>query len=614
MSAEQDNLIGRMIDGRYLVETSIGVGGMGGVYLARDLKVLGRTVVVKALLKEAFQNEYVVKKFRQEAEALSRLDHPNIVGILDVGELEGSQPYLVLQFIDGVTLRSIMQPGGIELLRAAKLIRQVAYALAAAHDRGILHRDLKPENIMLQVRDGEERAVVIDFGIAQLQDSVIAPKTIITATAGTIAYMSPEQLSAAPLSTASDVYALGIVAYEMVTGVKPFNPKSPFQLLEMQRDGIKVLPGAIRPDLPEAAQNVILKALAFEPENRFSSIKDFGNELGSAIFGTVHGYTIGEVRSIHASSPPQTGQQHAVQNISAPPPGNGIVPDAIATQLYDSEAPEAVEPVRSMAETPAEVQPHSTQRSLKIPAIILLLIVLIAGGGFGVWRWKKSARQTADKQATGIQTSAPQQKAVATQSADAQTHVTENPAPAQPAPAGLELGFSLTVQRVRDGKEYKEPFESTGREIFENGWRFRMNVSAPRAGYLYILNEGLNDRGAKAYTVLFPTDNNAHIEPKQVIQIPKQPRYFFFTGEAGTEKIWLIWSEKPVAEMEALKGLVNPRNQGEVSNVAQADSVRTFLASHQDASAEIERDTVNKRTNIKGKGDLLVYLTELEHQ
>jgi hypothetical protein len=267
-----------------------------------------------------------------------------------------------------------------------------------------------------------------------------------------------------------------------------------------------------------------------------------------------------------------------------------------------------------MAETPAEVQPHSTQRSLKIPAIILLLIVLIAGGGFGVWRWKKSARQTADKQATGIQTSAPQQKAVATQSADAQTHVTENPAPAQPAPAGLELGFSLTVQRVRDGKEYKEPFESTGREIFENGWRFRMNVSAPRAGYLYILNEGLNDRGAKAYTVLFPTDNNAHIEPKQVIQIPKQPRYLFFTGEAGTEKIWLIWSEKPVAEMEALKGLVNPRNQGEVSNVAQADSVRTFLASHQDASAEIERDTVNKRTNIKGKGDLLVYLTELEHQ
>jgi len=171
-------LIGKMVEGRYLIESQLGAGGMGAVYIARDLKVLGKTVVVKVLLQEAFENEYVVKKFRQEAEALSRVDHPNIVQILDYGEMDDHHPFLVLQFIDGASLRTILRPGGVELDRTASLIRQVAYALTAAHEKGILHRDLKPENIMLQMRDGEERAVVIDFGIAQLQNSVIAPKTM----------------------------------------------------------------------------------------------------------------------------------------------------------------------------------------------------------------------------------------------------------------------------------------------------------------------------------------------------------------------------------------------------------------------------------------------------
>jgi len=196
MSSDKDNLVGQMVEGRYHVESRLGAGGMGAIYIARDVKVLGKIVVIKVLLQEAFQNEYVVKKFRQEAEALSRVDHPNIVQILDYGEMENKQPFLVLQFIDGVSLRTIIKRGGIDLIRTSHLVRQVAYALTAAHEKGILHRDLKPENIMLQTRDGEERAVVIDFGIAQLQNSVIAPKTIVTATAGTISYMSPEQLCA----------------------------------------------------------------------------------------------------------------------------------------------------------------------------------------------------------------------------------------------------------------------------------------------------------------------------------------------------------------------------------------------------------------------------------
>jgi serine/threonine protein kinase len=280
----EDSLIGKMLDGRYVIKRELGHGGFGTVYLAFDEKVMSRRVVVKVQLDREVGNEWSVKKFRQEIEALSRVDHPGIVGIFDSGQTPEGKSYIVMQYVDGASLRSAIKVEGMDLQRTANIVRQIGRALNSAHYCGILHRDLKPENIMLQtLSDGEEHVKIIDFGIAKIKNSVVALSTSKDLIAGSIAYMSPEQLCAQPLSPASDIYAFGVIAYEMITGRRPHNPDSVFQLLEMQREGVRVKPMDLRPSLSEGAQSIILKALSFEARDRYQRTQDFGDQLGQAL-------------------------------------------------------------------------------------------------------------------------------------------------------------------------------------------------------------------------------------------------------------------------------------------------------------------------------------------
>src|SRR5437868_4679921 len=281
---QPSNLIGQMLDERYFIESELGQGGVGAVYLARDRKLHDKRVVIKVLLDKSLQNSWVVQKFQQEKEALARVDHPGVVGILDTGELPDGKPYIVMQFIDGVTLRSQITQQGMPLDRAADIIKQIGRALGAAHDKGIFHRDLKPENIMLQSYGAaEEQIKIIDFGIAKLKDSIIAPSTMTGATAGTVSYMAPEQLSGRPTSAATDVFAFGAIAYELITGRKPFNPETGFELLEMQRRGVRVSPLDLRPASSFEANDLILRALNFEPSARFQTAREFGDALARSL-------------------------------------------------------------------------------------------------------------------------------------------------------------------------------------------------------------------------------------------------------------------------------------------------------------------------------------------
>jgi serine/threonine-protein kinase len=265
---------------RYQIERELGRGGMSIVYVAKDLKLLGKRVVIKVLLDESTEDDWIQRKFQQEMEALARIDHPGVIGALDTGDMPDGKRFLVMQYVEGETLRQALRTGPMALTRAAHLLRQIASALGAAHEKQVWHRDLKPENVMIQkLAGGEEHAKLIDFGIAGIQNSVFeGPQTKV---AGSLSYMAPEQFAGNP-SAASDIYALGVIAYEMVTGSKPFTGQNMAHLISAE--GARPSPpSASRPDLPEAAGACILKAMAFSPEKRYAAALEFADEFARGL-------------------------------------------------------------------------------------------------------------------------------------------------------------------------------------------------------------------------------------------------------------------------------------------------------------------------------------------
>ncbi len=263
--AGEDRYLGTTVGGRYRIEALLAAGGQALVYRASDLTVLSKPVVVKILSVHAGRNPWLRKKFRQEMEALSRIDHPGVVGILDTGELPGGTPFLVIQYVEGVTLRQALDEGPFDLRRAAAILRQIGAALQAAHAIGVAHRDLKPENIMLQrLGDGGERVKLIDFGIAKVEKSAVGPDTTTAMVAGTVRYMAPEQFQGEN-SRASDIYALARVACEMISG----------------RPEAEALSRAV----PRRVKDMIRPALAYRPKDRPANAEVFCNRLADALTG-----------------------------------------------------------------------------------------------------------------------------------------------------------------------------------------------------------------------------------------------------------------------------------------------------------------------------------------
>jgi serine/threonine protein kinase len=264
---------------RYVIARELGRGGLGIVYLAHDMHLHSLPVVIKTIRWEQeadFRDPWFAEKFEKEIKALLRIKHPGVVGVSDVGWMPDGKPFFVMPYVEGETLASAMQDGAMSLKRAAQIIRQISYALSAAHNKGVTHRDLKPDNVMLQTYEsGEEVAILIDFGIATVRELQAEHSNVKTRIVGTLPYMAPEQLRGKPCP-ASDIWALGVLAYEMVTGRAPFPASNPVILDEMQRSGLSTLPKALRPELPDAAQEVILKALSYDPAARHHHAHDFG--------------------------------------------------------------------------------------------------------------------------------------------------------------------------------------------------------------------------------------------------------------------------------------------------------------------------------------------------
>jgi eukaryotic-like serine/threonine-protein kinase len=233
-----DPLVGTTVAGRYRIEGLLGSGGMGAVYRAEHVH-MRKTVALKVLHKEFVGVNEVVARFEREAIAAGRIEHPNVAPATDFGKLDDGSFYLVLEFVDGKSLRQLISDGPIGWERAVGIARQVVSALVAAHAAGIVHRDLKPDNVMLVTQpDGTERVKVLDFGIARV--TLSEPQrdathlTKVGAVMGTVAYMSPEQALGEEVDERTDLYALGVILHEMIAGRVPFDAETAAQILAKQ--------------------------------------------------------------------------------------------------------------------------------------------------------------------------------------------------------------------------------------------------------------------------------------------------------------------------------------------------------------------------------------------
>ena len=304
----EDLVFGR----RYRVIEKIGSGGMADVYKAVD-DVLGRTVAVKVLHSRYASEPNFVARFRQEAQAAANLSHPNIVNMYDWGR-EGETYYIVMEYVAGTDLKTLVSRGPLDPAKAAEYAAQVCSALSVAHGYDVIHRDIKPHNIVL-TPDGQIK--VMDFGIARAGNTTMTQTNSVL---GTAQYISPEQAQGKPLTPASDLYSLGVTLYEMTTGRLPFDAETPVATALAQVNEEPVAPRQIRGSIPPALEAVILRAMRKNPADRYSSAAEMRDDLKRvasgqpAVGGAYGGPAVGD----HTSVLPPIEQSASARPATAP--------------------------------------------------------------------------------------------------------------------------------------------------------------------------------------------------------------------------------------------------------------------------------------------------------
>ncbi len=274
-------LSSQVLDARYQVLTKLGEGGMSYVYLAKEIAT-GDTVAIKVLSPRLASDRSSVERLRREAGLAMRLDHPNVCRILRLGETNDGLIYLVMPFLKGELLSDREgRVGPMDIAAGISIMKQVCAGLHHAHELQIVHRDLKPENIMLVPAGGGEQAVVMDFGLAKQRrvDPAMAKLTATGIILGTPEFMSPEQIRGKPLDARSDVYALGIVAFEMFTGKLPFQGRNAQEMMMARLRGQPTPIRQLRPTVPSALEKALARALQANPDDRFSTALDFAAAL-----------------------------------------------------------------------------------------------------------------------------------------------------------------------------------------------------------------------------------------------------------------------------------------------------------------------------------------------
>jgi serine/threonine protein kinase len=553
------SLIGCVI-GHYQILSKLGEGGMGEVLLAQDTR-LERRVALKLLPHEFTSDRDRVRRFEREARAASALNHPNIITVHEIGQAKiesGDLHFIAQEFIEGQTLRRRIEQGALSLLDALDMAIQAASALQVAHAASIVHRDIKPENIMLRP-DGFIK--ILDFGLAKL-------------------------LAPLPAQSGSDVEKTtldpGRTAPGMILGTASYMSPEQARGLEVDaRSDIWSLGVVLYETLTCQAPfkgdtflDVIVSIIERDPPPLSRSLLKTPPELERIVMKALakrcdERYQTIKDLAIDLKNLKQRLEFDAELERTLRPENTNEPPGArLRTERLIADKTVKRNPNIASGASP------SLPRALLIAAIILVGAVIV----FFVWPRLKSSTPPA--------TQAPER----------------------------QISYSLTVQKMRDGREYQEPFEATGQEIFESGWKFKLNFKSPQPGYFYLLNEGPTSEGAIRYVLLFPSplinDGSAQTPANQQIQTG----WYLLSERKGTERLWLVWAAQAVRELEAVKGLVNPRDKGVISSAAELNEVRELLNKHAQSKPEVKIDKLGSRREVTSRSDLLLHLFELEHR
>jgi beta-lactam-binding protein with PASTA domain/predicted Ser/Thr protein kinase len=378
-----DSLIDNLFDGRYLVVRKLGAGGMADVYLAEDQE-LGRRVAIKILNGRHANDDQFIERFRREAKNAAALNHPNIVSIYDRGEADDTY-YIAMEYLDGRSLKELIVGHGPAPVNVAiEYARQILAALRFAHRHGIVHRDIKPHNVLV---DREGRVKVTDFGIARAGTSQMTETGSIV---GTAQYLSPEQARGDEVDQRSDLYSLGIVLYELVTGRTPFEGDTPVEIAMKHLSAEPTPPSELRPDIPHELDLVVLRALAKDPEDRYQSADEMDADLERVTRGApVAPATVDSATQV-MRVPSEAGSTGAPTIIAPPPVRVRDYPPPLEEEQYE--------------------EPQEPRGRPVWPWLIALLFVIAAGvAGFFVWHQLSGSGAT---QTVGLYQGVPVSRAV----------------------------------------------------------------------------------------------------------------------------------------------------------------------------------------------------------
>ncbi len=603
---------GKIIDGRYLILEKIGSGGFGAVYLAEDTRFSGNNRV--AIKQIESKNEIVAKTSKVEADLLYNLSHPNLPKVTNCFEEDGAS-FIVMDYISGEDLaHGLLNKKKFQISEVLQIADTVLDALEYLHTFPIFHRDVKPHNIKV---DEKGKIFLLDFGTAkgnmheektlQFGGQSITGYTPFYAPLEQVLRVDPNSylllnslneeklrdFAERKTDGRSDIYALGATLYHLLTGFSPEQATATVRAHALWSDKPDPLPNIqkLNREVSPALANAIHRALEVMPEHRFQTAAEFRQSLKNSQMASIPTKATEVVNVVPQYVPAQTQAAPQIINIrqdepSVPPfsqPAN-FIPDINQTE------------------------PKSNASKFSLIGLgVILLLVFGASGAVLVWKFvldkpEKTNSKTNQSEVANLNGNATGNNQNSANTS-AKTDVSQS---------SRAVDYSLLVQKMRDGKKFQEPFESSGQEIFENGYQFMMNFTPSEKGFLYIFAEGLDERNEKVFNIIFPTPKQNAGAPDVSANQKYQTGWNEFSGNSGTENFWVIWSKEKNETAE--KSRENAfANGGQLTDKDLAAKLKDFLEKEK-SSKSASKDTDKKLSKIEFEGSSAVHLIQLEHR